>query len=104
MPSRKSGPTKPPPTLWAQFQIETIWPRSFCDHQCTIVRPHGGQPMPWNQPFRNSRQNMIETLEVAQGTKPISRKMEAESSNPTVRKTRGLERSETTPIKTFENP
>ena len=98
------GPTKPPPTLCAVFQIETMLPRSLCDHQCTIVRPQGGQPMPWNQPFRNSRQNMMGMLDVAQGTKPMSRKIEAERIKPVARNTRGLERSEKSPIRNFEKP
>ena len=70
----------PPPTLWATFQTETISPRSFCDHQCTMVRPQGGQPMPCAQPFRNRSTNMMPMLEVAQCIVPIMNMMPAEST------------------------
>jgi hypothetical protein len=38
--------------LWDTFQSETTTPRSFGLHQCTIVLPHGGQPIPLNHPLR----------------------------------------------------
>ena len=47
---------------------------------------------------------MIGTLEVAQGTKPIKKKIDADKMRPTERKTRGLERSETAPMRNFEKP
>ena len=46
------GPTNAPPTLWAQFQNDIHVPRSLIENQCVITRPHGGQPMPLNQPTR----------------------------------------------------
>lgn len=104
MPSRNSSGGRPPPTLWAQFQMETMPPRSFCDHQCTMVRPHGGQPMPWNQPHRNSRTNMMAMLEVAHGTKPMNNITAAARIRPAGRNTRGLERSETEPMMNLEKP
>ena len=94
----------PPPTLCAQFHTETIPPRSFCDHQCTMVRPHGGQPIPWNQPQRNSSTNIIMMLDVAHGTKPITSITSAARIKPAGRKMRGFERSETDPMMNFENP
>ena len=56
--------------MWATFHTETTLPRSFCDHQWTMVRPLGGQPMPWAQPLMKSRTNMMATLEVAQCANP----------------------------------
>jgi hypothetical protein len=50
-PAAASFATRPPPTLCATFQIETVTPRSLVLHQCTMVLPHGGQPMPLNQPL-----------------------------------------------------
>ena len=50
-PRRKRGPTNPPPTLWARFQKAIFMPRSPTENQWTMVRPLGGQPIPWNHPF-----------------------------------------------------
>ena len=46
MPRMNSGPIMPPPTLWSHVPDRDDFARSFCDHQCTMVRPQGGQPMP----------------------------------------------------------
>ena len=46
------GPTRAPPTLWAQFHTLIHVPRSLMENQRVITRPHGGQPIPWNQPTR----------------------------------------------------
>jgi hypothetical protein len=86
MPIRNSGPIRPPPTLCATFHTETTPPRSFCDHQCTMVRPLGGQPMPWAQPLMNSRMNIMVTLDVAHGAKPKMNITPAETSRPNGRK------------------
>ena len=69
-----------------------------------MVRPHGGQPIPWNHPQRNSNTNMIMMLEVAHGTKPITSITSAARIKPAGRKMRGFERSETEPMMNFENP
>src|SRR5690606_21405247 len=104
IPNRNSSGGIPPPTLWAQFHTDTIPPRSFCDHQWTMVRPHGGHPIPWNQPQINSSTNITAMLEVAQGTKPINSITAAARIRPAGKKTRGFERSETDPMMNFEKP
>ncbi|MNF15054.1 hypothetical protein D3C80_2174960 [compost metagenome] len=69
-----------------------------------MVRPHGGHPIPWNQPHRNSRTNMMAILDVAHGTKPINNITADARIKPAGKKTRGFERSETDPIMNLENP
>ena len=46
------GPTRAPPTLCAVFHTLIQVPRSLMENQRVITRPHGGQPIPWNQPTR----------------------------------------------------
>ena len=46
MAAMAKGPTSPPPTLWATFQIDIFVPLSRVENQCTITRPLAGQPMP----------------------------------------------------------
>ncbi len=54
-PRRARRATRAPPTLWATFHVETMSPRSVVLHQWTMDLPHGGQPMPLNQPLRDWR-------------------------------------------------
>ncbi len=98
------APGTMPPRLWAVFQTDTTEPRSVLDHQCTMVLPHGGQPMPWNQPLMKIIAKAMATLEVAQGIRPISVMHRPDSSRPMGRNTFGLERSETAAIRNFEMP
>lgn len=69
-----------------------------------MVRPLGGQPMPWAQPLMKSRTNMMATLEVAQCANPKMNITAADTNRPNGRKTRGLERSETRPMMNFDRP
>jgi len=38
-------------TMGPIFHVDTTSPRSLVLNQCTIVFPHGGQPIPCTQPF-----------------------------------------------------
>ena len=98
------APGTMPPRLWAVFQMETMLPRSLLDHQCTIVLPHGGQPMPWNQPLMKIMQKAMNTPEVAHGIRPIIVMHMPDSSRPSGRNTLGLERSDTVAIRNFDSP
>jgi len=60
--------------------------------------------MPWNQPFRNSRMNMMAMEEVAHGTRPIRNMIPADRARPSGRNRRGLERSEMLPIRNLARP
>ena len=55
------GPTSPPPTLCARFQVAKMVPRSWSENQCVSVRAQGGQPMPCAQPLANHRMNIMVT-------------------------------------------
>ena len=90
--------------LCAVFQIDTIVPRSDLDHQCTIVRPHGGQPIPWNQPFKKIITHMMAIPEVAHGNKPIMVIQRPESNKPNGKNTRGFERSDIPAITNLDKP
>src|SRR5436189_6409063 len=85
----------PPPTLCAKFQKDIFVPLSFTENQCTITLPQGGQPMPWNQPLINKRQNMIAMEPVANGNIPMAIMVSAESTSPNDRKTQAWPRSQT---------
>jgi hypothetical protein len=100
------GPTRAPPTLWAQFQMDIFVPRSFTENQCVITRPQGGHPMPLNQPTRKFSTAMI-TMDVVlapnSSTGTAMNIMDrAASTKPRGRNTRALLRSETLPIKNFD--
>ncbi|MNG02709.1 hypothetical protein D3C84_857500 [compost metagenome] len=60
--------------------------------------------MPCAQPLMNSRTNMIVTLDVAQWAKPNVNITAAETTRPNGRKKRGLERSDTMPIRNLDKP
>ena len=79
-------------------------PRSFFDHQCTMVLPQGGQPMPWNQPLRKIMINAMVTPEVAHGASPMMVMHRPERNSPQGRKYLGLARSEMDAIKNLEMP
>ena len=53
--------------LCATFQIAILVPRSPGENQCTMTRPEGGHPIPWNQPFNSNNVNMMATELVAMG-------------------------------------
>lgn len=93
----------PPPTLWATFQIDIFVPRSFCENQWVMTRPHGGQPIPWNQPMRNCVMNIMMIDEIPADV-PRNIVTSADNTSPSGRKTRALLRSETPPIRNFESP
>ena len=102
------GPTSAPPTLCAQFQMLIIVPRSPGENQCVITRPHGGQPMPLNQPTRQFN-TPITKMARALCSAPIHwmgtimKHIEmAVRIRPSGRKTRALERSDTLPIRNLD--
>ena len=102
------GPTSAPPTLWAQFQILIIVPRSLTENQWVIILPQGGHPMPLNQPTRKLStpiSAMARPLCPApmNCTGTIIKHIDmAVSTSPSGRNTRALERSDTLPIRNFE--
>ncbi len=102
IPNRNSSGGMPPPTLCAQFHTETIPPRSFCDHQCTMVRPHGGQPIPSEPAAEEQQHEHYHDAGRRHGTKPITSITSAARIKPAGRKMRGFERSETDPMMNFE--
>ncbi|MNP77850.1 hypothetical protein D3C76_1753590 [compost metagenome] len=52
----------------------------------------------------NSRMNIMVTLDVAHGAKPKTNITPADTNRPNGRKKRGLERSDTRPIRNFDRP
>ena len=85
-----------------------IVPRSPGENQCVMTRPHGGQPMPLNQPTQAFR-IPITTIARALLSAPmylmgtiINAIDRALRIRPRGRKTRAFERSETLPIRNFE--
>lgn len=103
------GPTSEPPTLCAQFQIDIIVPRSDCENQWVMIRPHGGQPMPLNQPTRKLS-TPISTRAAVWCSGPsieigtIMNIIEIEAStSPSGRNLRASLRSETAPIRNLES-
>src|SRR5690606_12726978 len=77
-----SGPTRPPPTLCATFQIDILVPLSFVENQCTITRPEAGHPIPWNHPLINSSTNIIVSEPVPKGKSPIKIIVAADKTIP----------------------
>ena len=49
----------PEPVLCEVFQIDILKLRSFCENQCAIIRPQGGQPIPESQPTANIKAKRI---------------------------------------------
>ena len=104
------GPTRAPPTLWAQFQKDIQVPLSFIENQCVMTLPHGGHPIPLNQPTRKLS-TAISIIAQAlcsipihfTGTimKAIDR---AAITRPRGRNFRASERSEMLAIRNFEKP
>src|SRR5690554_5852120 len=74
--------------------MEVAVPRSLTLNQWTRIRPEGGQPIPWNQPFRKSITNIIVTVEVNTGKIPISIQIMADRVSPKGRNILALLRSE----------
>ncbi|MCY1450162.1 hypothetical protein D9M71_669460 [compost metagenome] len=60
--------------------------------------------MPCAQPLMNSKMNIMVTLDVAQGAKPKMNITPADTRRPNGRKKRGLERSDTRPMRNFDRP
>ena len=81
-----AAPTAMPPTLCAVFQIAVFQPRSLVENQCTRTRPHGGQPMPWNQPLMNITIAKVATVAETAGTNATARFVSADSARPSGRK------------------
>ena len=83
--------------------MDIFVPRSFCENQCVITRPHGGQPIPWTQPIRNCVTNIMIIDEIPAEV-PRNIVTSADSTRPSGRNTRALLRSDTPPIRNFESP
>ena len=86
-----------------------IVPRSFCENQCVITRPHGGHPIPLNHPT-SAFSTPITAIASVLCSAPIAligtimkHIAIAESTNPSGRNTRAFDRSLTLPIRNFEN-
>ncbi|TMW40632.1 hypothetical protein DOY81_014288 [Sarcophaga bullata] len=69
-----------------------------------MVRPQGGQPIPWNQPHKNNSTNITMMLDVAHGTKPMNIMTSEARIKPAGKKYRGLARSENEPMINLEKP
>ena len=61
-PKVTSSPRLPLPRVCEVFQIDILKLRSFCENQCAIMRPQGGQPIPESQPTMSISRNMTATL------------------------------------------
>ena len=46
------------PIVCETFQILILKLLSFCENQWVMIRPHGGQPIPDNQPTTSMRKKM----------------------------------------------
>ena len=79
-------------------------PRSFVLNQCTIVLPHGGQPMPCTQPLTAMITTIVTSVARAASNRPNAAMIALDSSSPSGRKYFGLLRSETEPIRNFDTP
>ena len=96
--------------MWAQFQKLIHVPLSFIENQWVITLPHGGQPIPLNQPTRKLRTDirtmaapLCSTPSALTGTimNAIDR---AAMTNPSGRNFLASERSEMDAIRNFEKP
>src|SRR5438128_7828914 len=90
--------------LWATFHTDTTRPRSLVLNQCTIVLPHGGQPIPWTQPFAIWIMMTSANEAYIALNRPEAAISAHESRSPRGRKYLGLERSDTDPIRNFDTP
>src|SRR3954462_3347921 len=103
-PSTANVAIRPPPTLCPTFQKETTRPRSFVLNQCTIVLPHGGQPIPCTQPFAICTMITSISEPYIALNRPDAAMSAHDRSRPSGRKYFGLLRSETDPMRNFEMP
>ena len=79
-------------------------PRSRVLHQCTIVLPLGGQPMPLTQPLSVISAMIANSEPYTASLSPKTSITAADSSSPSGMNQRGLLRSETEPIRNFDAP
>ena len=92
----------------AQFQIDIFVPRSLIENQWVMTRPHGGQPIPLNQPTRKFRTAMMKMASrLCSGPSSVTGTImniidRAASTSPSGRNTRALLRSETLPIRNLD--
>ena len=72
--------------LCAVFHTDTVSPRSRVLNQCTMVLPHGGQPMPCTQPLSTMIAAMANRELAAAVVRPKAAMMALDSSSPSGRK------------------
>ena len=86
------------------FHTDTVSARSRVLNQCTIDLPHGGQPMPCTQPLSTWTAMIMNREAYSAGIRPKLAMMTLDSNSPSGRKYFGLLRSDTEPMRNFDNP